>query len=74
MVMLTTYTMTNCVTNVINKQSHGLECNFGNNCMATWAFNYTPVADLGGARGAVAPPPLGISGHTKGWLCCYKNT
>ena len=32
-VMLTT--TTNCLTNVINKKSHGLECNFGNNCMAT---------------------------------------
>ena len=27
----------------------------------------------GGFRGAVAPPPA-ISGHTKGWMCCYKNT
>ena len=26
-----------------------------------------------GARGAVAPPPA-ISGNTKGWMCCYRNT
>ena len=38
-VMLTT--MTNCLTNVINKQSHGLECNFGNNCMATSGVRYS---------------------------------
>ena len=38
------------------------------------AFYTFAVADLGGgARGAVPPPP-GISGHTKRWLCCYKNT
>ena len=35
-VMLTT--MTNCLASVINKQSHGLECNFGNNCMAMQLF------------------------------------
>ena len=27
-----------------------------------------------GARGTVAPPPPAISGHAKGWMCCYKNT
>ena len=30
------------------------------------------VADLGGLGGC-SPPPS-ISGHTKGWMCCYKNT
>ena len=32
---------------------------------------YSPVVDLGGL-GAVAPL-LAISGHTKGWMCCYKT-
>ena len=31
------------------------------------------VADLGGLGGC-SPPPPAISGNTKGWMCCYKNT
>ena len=33
----------------------------------------TDIQISGRFRGAVAPPPA-ISGHTKGWMCCYKNT
>ena len=35
-------------------------------------FISSAVADLGGVRGAVAPPPAN-SGHTKEWMCCYKK-
>ena len=35
-------------------------------------YKFGPVADLGGLGGC-SPPPA-ISGHTKRWMCCYKNT
>ena len=42
--------------------------------------NFAPLLSGGfGGLGAMPPPPPfppppAISGHTKGWMCCYKNT
>ena len=33
----------------------------------------TLTLDVGIVVGC-SPPPPAISGHTKGWMCCYKNT
>ena len=37
----------------------------------TWTYACKAVADLGGLGGCIPPPA--ISGHTKGWMCCYKT-
>ena len=44
-------------------------------CVSVCMHVYGCIASGGfrGARGAVASPPAN-SGHTKGWMCCYKNT